>query len=49
MQLIWCKDTTKSLLPEIFVFTIFTVNITFINAARHRIRAATRQCCAVAK
>ena len=34
MQLIWCKDTTKSLLPEIFVFTIFTVNITFINAGR---------------
>lgn len=34
MQLICCKDTTKSLLPEIFVFTIFTVNITFINDSR---------------
>lgn len=34
MQLIFCKDTIKSLLPEIFVFTIFTVNITFINAGR---------------
>lgn len=33
-QLIWCKDTTKSLLPEIFVFTIFTANITFINDDR---------------
>lgn len=29
-----CKDTTKSFLPEIFAFTIFTVNITFINAGR---------------
>ena len=26
-----CKDTTKSFLPEIFTFTIFTVNHTFIN------------------
>lgn len=31
-----CKDTTKSFLPEIFTFTIFTVNHTFINDCHAR-------------
>lgn len=31
-----CKDTTKSFLPEIFAFTIFTVNHTFINDCHAR-------------